>query len=159
MSLLNTCCLVFAAYLAAGRTGSIAACLVLGIGPWQTLGIALTMDYFQIPLYGLLIEASQRRMALPGRFREWIQRKSDKLHKRMQHSGLWKRLARFRHLPVVMVAILPFRGGGVFSACVLARMMGYSRVAGTCLIMCGSVAGSCITLAVLYFPARWLHAL
>jgi uncharacterized membrane protein len=159
MSLLNTCCLVFAAYLAAGRTGSIAACLVLGVGPWQTLGIALVMDYVQIPVYGALIEASQRRMALPGRFQEWVRKKFEKLQNRMQNSGLLKPLTRFRHLPVVVLAILPFRGGGIFSACVVAFMMGCSRVAGTCLIMAGSVAGACITLAVLYFPARWVHGL
>jgi uncharacterized membrane protein len=159
MFLLNMCGIVFAAYLAAGRTGSIAACLFLDIGPWQTLGIALAMDYVQIPVYGILIEASQQRMARPGRFQQWVKRKSEKLQKRMRDSRLWQPLARFRHLPVVVLAILPFRGGGVFSACVLAFMMGCSRVAGTCLIMTGSVAGACITLAVLYFPARWLHAL
>lgn len=159
MSLLSICGIIIAAYAAAGRTGAITACLLLGIRPWQTLVVAVVLDFVQIPVCGLLLEASQRRMTRPGRFYDWVRRKSEKLHKRILSSSFWKWLVRFRSLSVVTVSMLPIRGCGIFSACALAFMFGWSRLQSTCLIMFGSLAGACITLILFYFPARWLHAL
>jgi uncharacterized membrane protein len=159
MSLLKAGSLIVAAYFAAGRTGSVATCLYLGIAPLETLIIALFIDVVQIPVYGLLLQASHRFMRLPRRFRVWIEERSQKLKERIEKGTYWKRLTRFQPLAVVAVAIIPFRGFGVFSACILAFIMGYPRFVSTLLIMCGSFVGALLTILVFFFPARWLSAL
>ena len=61
MSLLSQSGLIFVAYLAAGRVGAIATCLILGISPWETLFIALLIDGCQIPVYGLMLFNRHRK--------------------------------------------------------------------------------------------------
>ncbi len=159
MFLLKLSSLIFAAYLAAGRTGAIAVCLYWGITVWETLIIALFIDVVQIPIYGLLIEAYQRHLVLPQRFQRWIKRRSQKLQERMERRKYWKRLASFKSMSVVAVSSIPFRGFGIFSACILSFMLGYNRFAGTFLIMSGSFIGSLLSVVILFMPARWLSGL
>ena len=159
MSLLKAGSLILAAYLAAGRTGSVATCLYLGFEPLETLMIALFIDIVQIPVFGLLLQASNRFIRLPRRFRAWVEERSRKIKERIEKGAYWKRLIRFQPLAVVAVSIIPFRGFGVFSACILAFIMGYHRFVSTLLIMCGSFVGALLTILVFFFPARWLSAL
>ncbi|MCP4666883.1 MAG: small multi-drug export protein [Deltaproteobacteria bacterium] len=159
MSLLKAGSLVVAAYLAAGRTGSVATCLYLGIAPLETLIIALFMDIVQIPVYGLLIQASHKYIRMPRRFRAWIEERSRKIKERSEKGAYFKRLTHFKPLAVMVVSTIPFRGFGVFSACILAFLMGYRRSLSTLLIMCGSFIGAVLTILVFFFPARWLSAL
>lgn len=159
MSLLTLSSLILAAYLAAGRTGSIAVCLYWGINVWETLIIVLVIDIIQIPLYGLLIEAFQRHVVLPERFRRSITHRFKKVEERMERKEYWKRLTRVKPLSVVAVSLIPFRGFGIFSACILSLLLGYNRFAGTFLIMSGSFIGSLLSVAILFMPARWLSGL
>ena len=159
MSLLTLSSLILAAYLAAGRTGSIALCLYWGITVWETLIIVLVIDIIQIPLYGLLIEAFQRHVVLPERFRRSITQRFKKVEERMENRKYWKQLASFKPMSVVAVSSIPFRGFGIFSACILSFMLGYNRFAGTFLIMAGSFIGSLLSVAILFMPARWLSGL
>jgi uncharacterized membrane protein len=159
MSLLKVSGLILAAYLAAGRTGSVATCLYLGLKPHETLIIALLMDLIQIPVYGLILTLSGRFIKVPERVRKWIDHRTQAIQRRIQSGPNWKRLSRYRPLAVIAVSIIPFRGFGVFSACILAFIMGYGRVAGTCLIMSGSLVGAVVTTLVFYHPARWLSGL
>ena len=78
MSMLMTINVILVAYLAAGRTGAIVCCLFLDIVIWQTLTIVLLIDLMQIPVYGLLIETSQRHLTLPKQCQMWIKRRSQK---------------------------------------------------------------------------------
>lgn len=159
MSLLELSGLIVAAYLAAGRTGSIVTCLVLGITPLETLVIALLMDMVQMPFYGFLLEASHRHIALPERFRMWVKHRSQKIRERMEGKRYLKRLARYKPLAVIAVSTIPFRGFGVFSACILAFMLGYGRFAAASLIISGSFIGSLLSILIFFFPARWFNAL
>jgi uncharacterized membrane protein len=159
MSLLKASSLIVAAYLAAGRTGSVATCLYLGIDPLETLIIALFIDIVQVPVYGILLQASNRIIKLPRRFQAWIEERSRKIKDRIERGAFWKRFNRFKPLAVVAVTIIPFRGFGVFSACILAFIMGYRRLVSTLLILCGSFLGALMTILVFFFPARWLSAL
>jgi uncharacterized membrane protein len=159
MSLLKTGSIVIAAYLAAGRTGSVATCLYLGITPLETLLIALIMDVVQIPAYGFMLQTSHRYVRFPKRFRTWLEEKSRRIKERIEKRSYWKRVVRYQPLAVVAVSIIPFRGFGVFSASILAFMMGYPRFAGTFLVMSGSFIGSVLSILVFFFPVRWLSAL
>ncbi len=159
MSLLKVGSLIAAAYLAAGRTGSVATCLYLGIEPLETLLIALLIDIVQIPVYGLLLQASNRFIKLPRRFRAWIEERSRKIKELIEKTAYRKRVTHFKPLAVVAVSTIPFRGFGVFSACILAFIMGRRPFESTLLIMCGSFVGALLTILVFFFPARWLSAL
>ena len=159
MSLLKAVSLIMAAYLAAGRTGSVATCLYLGFEPLETLIIALFIDIVQIPVYGILLQASNRFLSLPRRFRAWIEERSRKIKERIEKGLYWKKLIPFQPLAIMAVSMIPFRGFGVFSACILAFIMGYRRLKSTLLIMCGSFVGALLTILIFFFPARWLSAL
>ena len=159
MSLLKLSSLILAAYLAAGRTGSIAICLYWGITVWETLIVVLFIDMIQIPVYGFLVEASQRHVILPERFQMWITRRSQKLQERMEKKKYLKQLARFKSFSVVAVSSIPFRGFGIFSACILAFILGYNRIIGTFLIMAGSFIGALLSILILFMPVRWLSGL
>jgi len=159
MSLLELSGLIVAAYLAAGRTGSIATCLVLGITPLETLVIVLLMDMVQMPVYGFLLEASHRHIPLPERLRMWVKHRAQKIRERMEGKRYLKRLARYQPLAVIAVSTIPFRGFGVFSACILAFMLGYGRFTAASLIISGSFIGSLLSILIFFFPARWFNAL
>ena len=72
VSMLSQSGIIFAAYIAAGRVGAIAACLFLGISPWETLIVAVLIDMAQVPVYGLALETSKKHMVLPRRFQNWV---------------------------------------------------------------------------------------
>ncbi len=151
--------LIIAAYVAAGRPGSVATCLFLGISPWQTLLVSVVIDMIQVPAYGILIEMSQKHRILPGRFTRWLEHRFQHLQEQRETKGYWGKLANVQHLSVVAVATLPFRGCGILSACILAAMLRYNRIAGTILILSGSVIGALLTIVILFFPARWFSGL
>jgi len=151
--------LIFAAYFAAGRTGAIATCLFLGIAVWETLIIAILIDFLQIPFYGLMIEASQKYVVLPERFQTWVKRRFKKFQDRLEVKGFLNRLSSHKPLAVLAVSTIPFRGLGIFSACILSVMLGYSRSTGTFLIMLGSLIGSVLSILFFFLPARWLGGL
>jgi uncharacterized membrane protein len=159
VSVLSQGGLVITAYLAAGRLGAIAACLLIGLSPWQSLIVSLLIDIFQIPAYGLTLETTKKRITLPGRFLNWMMAKTEKVRMQILEKESWKWLLRYRHAAIVVVATLPFRGFGVLSACILAMMLGYGRVAGTALIMAGSLIGSAIAVCVILFSGRYFGVL
>ncbi|SPD73913.1 membrane hypothetical protein [uncultured Desulfobacterium sp.] len=159
MSFLSQGGIVITAYLAAGRLGAIAACLIMGLSPWHSLFISLIIDLFQIPVYGLALESAKRRINLPGRFTTWIKTKADRVRTGILEKESWKGVLRYRHVAIVLVATLPFRGFGVLSACILAVMLGYGRVVGTSLIMSGSLIGSAIAVCMILFPGRYFGVL
>ena len=159
MSLLSQSGLIMTAYLAAGRVGAVATCLILGISPWETLIIAMLIDLFQIPIYGLALETSKRHMLLPERFQKWINKKSEKFKARIQEKKFWQSVLRYQPLALVVVSIVPFRGFGVLSACILAVMLDYGRIHGTILIMAGSFIGSVVSVWAIFSPGRYFGVL
>ncbi|NDY43120.1 small multi-drug export protein [Dissulfurirhabdus thermomarina] len=158
MPLVTKVGIVVAAYLATGRTGGIFACLALGASPLAALLMALFMDFVQIPLYGVVLEASRRHVRAFDRAGRWVRARHERWQARLaEERGVWARLARHHPLAVVAVSMVPFRGCGVFSAAVLAFLLGIGRLRGTALIMAGSLLGSVLTLLVFFYPVRWLH--
>lgn len=151
--------IIFTAYLAAGRVGAIAACLFLGISPWETLIVAVLIDIAQVPVYGLALETSKKHMILPKRFQNWVNNKSEKFRNLIQEKEYWKRLLRYRDLALIVVTSVPLRGFGVLSACILAAMLGYGRIRASILIMTGSVIGSGIAILAIFFPGRYVGVL
>jgi len=149
--------LLIPAYLALGRTGVIAVCLLVGQGLLATLVITLLIDLAQIPVIGLLLETSHKTLRLNQYLLTRLARLRDKWSRRLEQSKFWSALARNRGLAVMTVSSLPLRGCGVISATILSFSLGFSRVHGTVLVMSGSLIGALVTLAVLKEPMRMLH--
>lgn len=159
MSLLKLSSLILAAYLAAGRTGLVASCLYLGISPLATLIISLLTDIIQMPVYGGIIEVSRRYVSFPKGLSSWMERRSKKVQEWRERRGAWSRISRYKPLSVIAVSVIPMKGFGILSACILATVLGLRRLEGTLLIMAGSFLGAVGSILILYFPARWLNAL
>lgn len=156
MSMLTDAGIIFSSYLALGRTGAIASSLVLHEDVLITLTVALALDFFQIPVYGIILDTSSRTSSMGRRFHSFLDKKRQLWRQRMDAGGFWGKLARMHPLAVMAVAMIPVRGCGIISACVLCFMLGLPRLYATSLIMAGSLAGALLTLGVLYYPERWL---
>jgi uncharacterized membrane protein len=159
MSVLSLFGIVLAAYLAAGRLGVVAACLVAGVSPHKIFILVILIDVCQIPVYGIILEYSQWHKILPSRLQKWIKNRSGKIQNRMEASSLWNRVSRFQPLAIMAVSLLPLRGFGIFSACILSFMLNLNRVYATILIMGGSVIGTILSILIFYFPVRWMSVL
>jgi uncharacterized membrane protein len=158
MPLLKPAGLILGGYIVAGRTGAVASCLLMELPVWETLLLALCIDFIQIPVYGLLLEATRSRKWMPERIHTRVGRKIDRLQERMKKSSFWRRVARYHPFAVLAVSTIPFRGFGIFSACILAFLIGYGRFYSTILIMSGSFIGAIISIMIFFFPARWIIA-
>ncbi|PLX50364.1 MAG: hypothetical protein C0613_04355 [Desulfobulbaceae bacterium] len=152
--MLSDITIIFSSYLAMGRTGAIAGSLFLHQNVLLTLMVALALDFFQIPVYGVILDTSSRTTALGRRFDAFLARRRELWQRRMAAGGFWGSLARMQPLAVIAVAMVPLRGCGIISACVLCFMLGFSRGYSTLLIMTGSLGGALATLAILYEPMR-----
>lgn len=159
MSVLSFIGIVFAAYLAAGRVGAVAVCLVADMQPVKIFLLVILIDLFQIPVYGIILEKSQWQKILPERLQRWIQRRSREIQHRLEASSLWARISRFQPMAIVAVSLLPLRGFGIFSACILAFIFKLNRVWATVFVMSGSIIGTILAIIVFYFPVRWLDAI
>ena len=151
--------LLIPAYLALGRTGVIAVCLLLGQSFLVTLIVTLLIDLVQIPVIGALLEASHKTLRLNRALVDRLGRLRERWHQRLEQSRFWALLGRNRALAVMAVSTIPLRGFGVISASILCFSLGFSRVYGTVLIMTGSLVGALVTMAVLREPVRILNGL
>ena len=149
--------IIFSSYLAMGRTGAIASSMLLHEDVAITLIVALALDFFQIPVYGIILDTSSRTTSMGRRLDSFLDKKRKLWEERMAAGGFWGWLARMQPLAVVAVAMIPVRGCGIISACVLCFMLGFSRVYATSLIMAGSLLGALATLGILYEPVRFIN--
>jgi uncharacterized membrane protein len=149
--------IIFTSYIAMGRTGAIASSLLLHENVVITLVVSLVLDFFQIPFYGIILSTSSQTTSLGRKLDTFLDNKRQLWHKRMADGGFWGWVGRMQPLAVIVVAVIPIRGCGIISACVLCFMLGFSRVYGTILIMTGSIIGAMATLGLLYEPLRLIH--
>jgi uncharacterized membrane protein len=153
MSLLKIFGIVFAAYVTAGRTGAILACLLVKYSWWETLAIAFLIDLCQLPVYQFLIETSFRYIPVPARLRQWFQKTYQKAITRFQ-GDFWTRWAKYKPLAVMAVSGIPMKGFGVLSASILAALFKYNRWQVVLWVMLGSLAGAGLTIAIFYLPLK-----
>ncbi len=149
--------IIFTSYLGLGRTGAIASSFYLQENIALTLIISLMLDFGQIPVYGIFLESSTKYTGSGRKIGSWIDKKRTLWEKRISGDGFWARIGQMQPLAIILVAMIPVRGCGIISACVLCFMMGVTRIYGTTLIMVGSALGAGITLAVLYQPILLLN--
>ncbi len=149
--------IIFTSYLAMGRTGAIASSLLLHEDVILTFVVALSLDFFQIPVYGIILDTSSRTTSMGRKLSTFLDRKRQLWQERMAAGGFWGWLGKMQPLAVIAVAIIPIRGCGIISACVLCFILGIPRFYATFLIMVGSLVGGVVTLGILYEPMRLIH--
>jgi len=159
MSYLTSFGIVVAAYAAAGRIGAVAACMFSGFGLWETMAITLLIDAAQVPVYGTALQLAAHKLKPTSRFQAWIRNKCEKVQTYMENSRMWAPVFRLKYFSIFAITTIPFRGCGVFSACLFSLIFGVSKTTGTSLILAGSCAGTCLIFAVLFLPVRWFYAL
>lgn len=157
MSMLTDAGIIFSSYLALGRTGAIASSMLLHEDIVLTLIVVLALDFFQIPVYGIILDTSSRTTSMGRRLDAFLDKKRALWRQRMAAGGFWGSLARMQPLAVMAVAMIPVRGCGIISACVLCFMLGLSRFYATMLIMTGSLLGALATMGILYEPMRLIN--
>jgi uncharacterized membrane protein len=155
MSLVKIFGIVCAAYLTAGRTGAILACLLVKYSWWETWAIAFLIDLCQLPLYQFLIETSSRYIPVPARVRRWFQKTYEKAATRFA-GDFWTRWAQYRPLAVVAVSGIPMKGFGILSAVILAALFQLNRWQAAVWVMLGSLIGAGLTIAILYLSLKGL---
>ena len=149
--------IIFISYFGFGRTGAIASSFFLNENVLLTLTVALLLDFFQIPVYGIFLESTSKHTGFGRKISSWLNGKRILWDKRIAANGFWAKLARIQPIAVIFVSMIPIRGCGIISACMLCFMLGFSRGYGTMLIMVGSALGAGVTMAVFYEPLRLLH--
>ena len=157
MSMLTDAGIIFSSYIAMGRSGAIASSLFLQKDIFVILMASLALDFFQIPVYGIILGTSSHATSMGRKFDAFLVKKRELWQERMASGAFWKWLGRMQPLVIIAVAIIPVRGCGIISACVLCYMLGFSRLYGTFLIMVGSLVGALATLGVLYEPMRLIN--
>lgn len=144
--------IVFTSYLAMGRTGAIISSFYLQQDVWLTLAVSLMLDFGQIPVFGFMLESTTKHTKFGQKIDGWIEVKRILWDKRIHGDGFWARIGKMQNLVIIIVAIIPVRGCGIISACVLCYMLGIGRIHCTILVMTGSLLGAMVTLALLYQP-------
>ena len=144
--------IVFTSYLGLGRTGAIISSFYLEQDVWLTLAISLMLDFGQIPVFGFLLESTAKHTAFGRKIDTWFEKKRILWDRRINGDGFWARVGKMQPLVIILVAMIPVRGCGIISACVLCYMLGIGRIYCTVLVMSGSLLGAGLTLALLYQP-------
>ena len=144
--------IVFTSYLGLGRTGAIISSFYLERNVWLTLAVSLMLDFGQIPVFGFMLESATKHTNFGRKIDGWIDAKRMLWEKRMNSDGFWAKVAKMQPLAIILVSMIPIRGCGIISACVLCYMLGIGRIYCTVLVMTGSLLGAGVTLAILYQP-------
>lgn len=149
--------IIFTSYLGLGRTGAIMSSFYLEGNVWLTLGIALMLDFGQIPVFGFMLESTTKHTKFGRKIDGWIDVKRVLWDKRINGDGFWAKVGTMQPLAIILVSMIPIRGCGIISACVLCYMLGIGRIYCTVLVMTGSLLGAGVTLALLYQPIMMLN--
>ena len=149
--------IIFTSYLGLGRTGAIISSFYLEGNVWLTLAISLMLDFGQIPVFGFLLESTTKHTNFGRKIDGWIDGKRMLWDSRMSGEGFWAKVAKMQPLAIILVSMIPIRGCGIISACVLCYMLGIGRIYCTVLVMTGSLLGAGVTLAILYQPIMMIQ--
>ena len=106
--------------------------------------LALVYDYIQIPVYGIILEHSSKKL-FPV---QWLVRKTDKVIAGLNEKPLLKRMMSLGDVGLVLLSALPIRGFGILSASIVSFFLKKGREKGTILLMIGSFLGILIIMGI-----------
>jgi uncharacterized membrane protein len=127
-----------------GRSFSVLFAIFNQMPLYLYLPLALLYDYFQIPVYGVILKhSSEKFFAL-----RWLTRKADRVLASLNERPLLKKLMALGDVGLILLSALPIRGFGILSASIVSFFLKKEKVKGTVLIMTGSFIGIFIILGI-----------
>jgi uncharacterized membrane protein len=131
-------------YAVGGRPAAVASARFMGMGLGYFLPFILFMDLIQVPCFYLLYQKLFRH----PRFVRARERFSKKLNK-LRSSRLLERAQAWGPLGVVVVTLMPVKGGGMWSGTLLAYSLGLRKQYGLLLLILGSILGTLLLAGLL----------
>ena len=86
--------------------------------------LALAYDYVQIPVYGMILEHSSKKLFAI----RWLTRKTDKVIASINEKPLLKKVMSFGNVGLVLLSALPIRGFGILSASIVSFFLKKGKV-------------------------------
>ena len=132
-----------ALYTVGGRPVAILTASLFRLNLLLFFPLVIFMDTVQIPCFYYLYEhtfTSARLQRLSGYF----QRKGKVARER----SFFQRLQAFGHVGVLLLTMLPMKGGGMWSGVFLAHIIGVPKKKSYTLLMSGSILGSLMFVGV-----------
>lgn len=146
MDLLSSILAFVLTYLGLGRKVGIPLGFILGLDSNLILALSLTLDFIQIPVF---MWGYEQIIKFANKFR-FLKFREGKLFGKFRKYGL---------IGVFLLAYVPIQGGGVWSACLLSRILKIDRRFSILAVALGS-ALSCITIYLLCLGIiewTWFH--
>lgn len=132
-----------ALYIVGGRPVAILTASLFRLNLLLFFPLVVFMDTVQVPCFYYLYEqtfTSARLQRLSGYF----QRKG----KVAKERRFFQRLQAFGHVGVLLLTMLPMKGGGMWSGVFLAHIIGVPKKKSYTLLMSGSILGSLMFVGV-----------
>jgi len=132
-----------ALYTVGGRPVAILTASLFRLNLLLFFPLVVFMDTVQVPCFYYLYEhtfTSERLQRLSGYF----QRKGKVARER----SFFQRLQAFGHVGVLLLTMLPMKGGGMWSGVFLAHIIGVPKKKSYTLLMSGSILGSLMFVGV-----------
>ena len=132
-----------ALYIVGGRPVAIVTASLFGLNLLLLFPLVVFMDTLQVPCFYYLYEhtfTSDRLQRLSGSF----QRKG----KVAKERPFFRRLQAFGHVGVLLLTMLPMKGGGMWSGVFLAHIIGVPKKKSYTLLISGSIVGSLMFVGV-----------
>ncbi len=120
-----------------GRSFSVLFAILNQMSVFIYFPLALTYDYVQIPVYGMLLERSSKKFF----FLRWLTHKTDKVISSLNERPLMKKVMSLGNVGLILLSALPIRGFGILSASIVSFFLRKGRTEGTLLLMTGSFVG------------------
>ncbi len=127
-----------------GRSFSVLFAIFNQMPVFLYFPLALAYDYIQIPVYGMILEHSSKKL-FPVK---WLVRKTDKVLAGLSEKPLLKRVMSLGDVGLVLLSALPIRGFGILSASIVSFFLKKGRTRGTVLLMIGSFVGILIIMGI-----------
>ena len=132
-----------ALYTVGGRPVAILTASLFRLNLLLFFPLVIFMDILQVPCFYYLYEhtfTNERLQRLSGYF----QRKG----KVAKERRFFQRLQAFGHVGVLLLTMLPIKGGGMWSGVFLAHIIGVPKKKSYTLLMSGSILGSLMFVGV-----------
>ncbi|MDH7500098.1 MAG: small multi-drug export protein [candidate division NC10 bacterium] len=127
-----------------GRTASIIAARLAGFEMALYLPLAILLDMIQVPLLFFLYEETGERISWLKKLRERAERQKE----RLADSRLYKKLVLLGQVGVVLMTLLPIKGGGMWSGALLAHLIQVRRSRSYLLLFVGSLLGGLLLVGL-----------
>jgi len=127
-----------------GRTASIIAARLAGFDMALYLPLAIFLDMIQVPLLFFLYEETGERISFLRRLKDRAERQKE----RLANSRVYKKLVLLGQLGVVLMTLLPIKGGGMWSGAFLAHLIQMQRSRSYLLLFAGSLLGGLLLVGL-----------